>query len=386
MAEFDLAILGAGCAGLSLAARLADTAPGLRTVLVDPRTGFQDDRTWCFWSDGTASLDRLVSARWPSWRFSDAAGASHTHACDGVDYVMVRGVDFYADALERVQAGAIELRLNTRAGRLIETHSRVEVCVEGGAAITARHVIDTRPVRSQPALMHQVFHGLEIETDHDAFEPACAGLMEALSGHGDTVSFLYTLPLTRRRALVEWTVFTRRATAPRALRPVLLNGLRTRGLEHFTILREEAGVLPMGASRPPHSQSARIVRAGASGGAVRASTGYAFQRIQRWADACADRMGRGLEPVGHPPEPVLRAAMDQVFLTALHRDPAAGAGFFMALARQVPPAALVRFMSDAATPLDLLHVITALPPRPFLTALPAAASNRPAPRLEERLA
>jgi len=91
-----------------------------------------------------------------------------------------------------------------------------------------------------------------------------------------------------------------------------------------------------------------------------------------------------MRPVGHPPEPVWRAAMDRVFLTALHRKPAAGDGFFMALARHVPPGALVRFMSDAATPLDLMRVITALPPGPFLAALPAAAPGRPAARLEER--
>lgn len=233
-------------------------------------------------------------------------------------------------------------------------------------------MVDTRPDRTAPAMMHQVFLGLEIETGHDAFDPACAGLMDGLADEADGVCFLYTLPLSRRRALVEWTVFARRPLAPDTLRPALEAAMAARGLGSARILRTEGGVLPMGAAAAKPAD-ARIVKAGAGGGAVRAATGYAFQRIQRWAEACAAQITAGGAPIGHPPEPVLRAFMDKVFLKALARSPGRSADFFMALARHVPPAALVRFMSDAASPIDLARVITALPPSPFLAALPAPA-------------
>ncbi|WP_146069326.1 lycopene cyclase family protein, partial [Cryobacterium sp. Y11] len=47
--DADLVILGAGLAGLTLAARLARERSGPRVVLLEPRTAYRDDRSWCFW-------------------------------------------------------------------------------------------------------------------------------------------------------------------------------------------------------------------------------------------------------------------------------------------------------------------------------------------------
>ena len=44
--DTDVAILGGGCAGLSLAVRLAGT--GLRVTVVEPRLEYEDDRVWSF--------------------------------------------------------------------------------------------------------------------------------------------------------------------------------------------------------------------------------------------------------------------------------------------------------------------------------------------------
>jgi glycine/D-amino acid oxidase-like deaminating enzyme len=54
-------VLGAGCAGLSLACALLDAGVGERIVLVDRRTAFANDRTWCFWD----TRGDLPFARWP---------------------------------------------------------------------------------------------------------------------------------------------------------------------------------------------------------------------------------------------------------------------------------------------------------------------------------
>ena len=40
--DTDVAILGGGCAGLSLAVRLATS--GLRVTVIEPRLGYGDDR------------------------------------------------------------------------------------------------------------------------------------------------------------------------------------------------------------------------------------------------------------------------------------------------------------------------------------------------------
>ena len=63
--ETELLILGGGCAGLSLARRLVahgEAAP--RTTVIESRSEYADDRTWCFWLHHSAQLTHLVRRRW----------------------------------------------------------------------------------------------------------------------------------------------------------------------------------------------------------------------------------------------------------------------------------------------------------------------------------
>ena len=47
-----LLILGGGCAGLSLALRLADGHfPYQKVIIIEKRDAYHNDRTWCFWDE-----------------------------------------------------------------------------------------------------------------------------------------------------------------------------------------------------------------------------------------------------------------------------------------------------------------------------------------------
>ena len=57
----DLVILGGGCAGLSLAMRLAKLGEQCpQTIIVEPRERYVNDRTWGFWGTPSAQLNPLV--------------------------------------------------------------------------------------------------------------------------------------------------------------------------------------------------------------------------------------------------------------------------------------------------------------------------------------
>jgi len=116
---------------------------------------------------------------------------------------------------------------------------------------------------------------------------------------------------------------------------------------------------------------------GTRGGAVRAASGYAFKRIQAWSKTCADSLLRGEGPVAQPPERKLQRRMDNLLLELLRDDPDLGPTIFMMLAQNVPPDTLVRFLSDEGDNADLLTVIRALPPLPFLRQLANSAFQRP---------
>ena len=111
-------------------------------------------------------------------------------------------------------------------------------------------------------------------------------------------------------------------------------------------------------------------------GGARPSTGFAFQRIQRWAGECAHTlMSRG-HPVGHPPDPLPLRVMDQIFLDVLRANPSRGGAIFFSLFSRADPARVIRFLSGTAGVVDSLAVVAAMPVLPFVRAALAMTRRR----------
>ena len=60
--------------------------------------------------------------------------------------------------------------------------------------------------------------------------------------------------------------------------------------------------------------------AGALGGAVRASSGYAFLRIQKWAKDCAVCLKETGKLISHPKENLITFKLDKIFLNVLEKN------------------------------------------------------------------
>lgn len=369
-ADVDLLILGGGCAGLSLASRIARSdRSGLKVKVLEARTYYSNDRSWCFWSPRLHDFTHAVARRWSSWRFSANRSEHVQHASGDMAYQYLPASAFYESTQAAItQHPNVDLQLAIRVGHSTIARDKVTFETSEGS-ISARWVIDTRPdPHGSWGEFAQYFVGAEIETDEDRFDPAVVGLMQDMSYDEYGFRFTYLLPFSARRALVEETRFCSTADEE-----ILNLGLQqslanlTDGIG-FRVLRCERGRIPM-AVRPPEPGSERIWRAGTLGGAVRPSTGYAFARIQQWADICTKRLCSGLPPVTHPAGPAWRAAADSLFLRVLESRPSLAPTLFMAMAHGVAPLTLVRFLSDQGRLRDFGRVVAALPKLPFLAEL-----------------
>lgn len=383
----DVLILGAGCAGLSLAARLAaqgGSAP--RVALLDARTGYSDDRTWCFWRHRGAQITHLVSHEWSRLEVASDA-ESYSVDCSAAPYAMIRSIDFYRDAVARIDGNAHLQRFLGRPalGEVARQEGRWVVQTPAGP-LEAFKVVDTRPPRALfagAALVWQSFLGMEV-TIADArsggglgWDPAKAVLMDFRGTPAGRIVFTYLLPLSETRALVEVTELSSHPRTASDLKAEWHHALRRRlGGEPFQVERQEFGTLPMGiqvsasAGQRRRSEMARsMVRAGSMAGALRPSTGYAFQRIQQWAEACAGRLAEGGDPIGHAPDPWWMRGMDTLFLRVLRSRPELAPELFTSMFGKVAPPAMIRFLNDRATVFDLAAVAAGLPPGPFLKEL-----------------
>ncbi|MGF1606148.1 MAG: lycopene cyclase family protein [Rhodothalassiaceae bacterium] len=370
--DADVAILGGGCAGLSLGYRLAQGG-GLRVHILEPRTLYRDDRAWSFWRTRPDPFQDLVRARWPQWSVSLPGRPPIHRRSRPLTYDSLAAAPFYTRCCQTLAAApAATLSLGTTAvGATPLPDGRVRVETDQGS-VTARYVIDTRPPRRRPGF-GQYFAGREIATSAPMFDRHCATLMAFRGPFRHAVEFVYVLPFAADRALVELTWFA--ATPPR---PGQLDQRLGAEIDRLTngyggeTIRREAGVIPMEPIFAEHRPG--MVAAGLGGGAARPSTGYAFQRIQAWADACAQALRSDGPPIGALPDPAPLRAMDTLFLRVLKRDLSRGPALYTSLFRHAAPGRLERFLSGSAAWTDKAAMARALPKAPFLAEAARAAA------------
>jgi len=378
--DFDLVILGGGCAGLSLAVALAahgERCP--RTLVIEPRTEYTNDRTWCYWDDRSTASHCPVQKSWQSMRLA-YGGRRVSLDCGTTPYRMLAARDFYAMAQSAIaRQPKIELRQGISALGEPSRNGDVWRLRSSAGQVTARSVVDTRPARTprrDGAVLWQSFYGQEIECSAAVFDPSSLDLMDFLEPDPRHVAFVYVLPISSTRALVEVTVFGAAPLERRELGGMLEAAIAERvGPASFTTLRREHGILPMGLVDAPR-QSPGCVKVGVMAGGARDSTGYAYQRIQQWAGECARALVLRGRPVAHRPDPWPLRWMDRIFLEVLRTDPSRGGSLFFSLFSHTDPARVIRFLSGRADAIDSLRVIAAMPVAPFARAAIALARRR----------
>ncbi len=360
--DVDVAILGGGCAGLSLAVRLARSDLSVR--IIEPRKAYENDRAWSFWRTRPDPFEDCVRKEWSSWTIAGPLGVtsrSSTH----MRYQTVESGAFYNRACELITAGSnMTLSLGVTAHDVARLGEGWQVHTEDGA-FTAASVVDTRPPRRIPTY-GQFFLGREIKTEHPVFDPDIVQLMHFRKGYSAGVDFVYVLPFATDQALVEVTSFAPQNPGHQKFTQWLDTEIAALNPGQTETLRTEAGALPMQVGFTDLKND-DVIHMGLGGGAARPSTGYAFTRIQTQADHVAAALIAGEHPSVTLDGPVTHF-MDRVFLQVLATAPARGPAMFQSLFRNAPTDRLERFLSGSTGPIDRLSVMASLPPLPFLQA------------------
>jgi lycopene beta-cyclase len=204
-------------------------------------------------------------------------------------------------------------------------------------------------------------------------DPALAILMDFQVPQPEPgVAFAYCLPLDDRRALVEYTEFSRDRLPSAGYDRALGDYLRRRwsvetgrGVEVEAV---EDGVIPMTDAPFARRAGRRVFRLGTAGGATRPSTGYTFAAMNRQADVVAERLLAGRTPVPPPPYPARHRWMDAVLLRALDRGYVRGPELFTGLFAANPSDRVVRFLDGLSGPGDELALMRTTPVTPMLRA------------------
>ena len=380
----DYLILGAGCSGLSLAIHLVRAGLGGRRIaIVDRRTEFTRDRTWCFWNASSHAFEQAVSHSWPRWEVRTGE-RSVTRSSRGLVYQHLPGDRFYAQALAELRDHpAVDLRLGVDARGVEERDDRAVVATDG-EPLEARMVFDSRPAdggpdadgngpaspgggRTAPGEVNllQHFRGYFVRSADDAFDPELATLMDFGVSQTRGIHFIYVLPFSASHALVETTYFTPATFEEEVYEEDLRTYLDRRlGSGKWEVTDRERGVIPMSTRHYEPRPGRRWCRIGVAAGLARPSTGYAFLAIQRFTERLARRLAatRDPEQVTLPQvRPARTLFLDRVYLAYLARFPERAPEIMLRLFEAAPADVVVRFLSETGTAADDLRIMRAMP-------------------------
>ena len=375
----DYLIAGGGISGLSLAAHLARALPGARVLVVERDPHDLDGRNLSYWSRAPTLFDSAARAE---WAFLDVRTRSLDLRCalGEYRYRSLRGADFVARARTLLAATSVSL-IEGEVVHVTDGDRQVGLEWDGGAAVgrwlfDGRRLPDDSRRYAGSALVRQRFLGWEIETAEDRFDPAAATFLDFRVDQRDAVAFFYVLPFTARHALVELVMLDGRPSEE-LLREHLAHAY---GVTEFNLLAVESGASPLTDRRHPRRLGRRIMAIGVHGGRLKASTGYAFARIQRDSQSIARSLMRHGHPFAVPRERRRFRWLDSLLLRVMQSRPEAVAPAFEAMFRRNPLPDILRFLDEDASWCETLRIALRLPPGAFVAELAQRTSRRRLPR------
>ncbi|WP_257871210.1 lycopene cyclase family protein [Hymenobacter sp. J193] len=237
-----------------------------------------------------------------------------------------------------------------------------------------------QPQRHRYLLQH--FVGWEVETAHDVFDPTTVEFMDFRGEQHQEARFMYVLPFSPRRALVEYTLFSPTPLAKEEYEEAIRRYLHdTLGVTNFRIEAEEAGAIPMTDHPLPARAGRHIINLGTRAGRAKPSTGYAFQRIQ----AHSARLVAALASTGHPPKNSTGdqwqfPLFDSLLLDIMQRQGETTRAIFAELFRHNPVERIFRFLDERTTPWENFQIMNSVTPWPFLRSIWHVVRRRPGKR------
>lgn len=372
MKHYDIIIAGAGCAGLSLAVKLAQAGytKNHRIAVVDREQKQANDRTWCFWERGTGTFESVVSKRWPQLYFHGLRNSIKLQLAP-YTYKMIRGADFYDYSLRVLKEAQVAL-IQGDVGRVGEDEAGAWIEIDD-VRHTASYIFDSvhadiKPMQKGKHYLLQHFLGWRIKTEQACFDPHAATFMDFRVSQAFGHCFIYILPFADNEALVECTFFSealvQQEVYEQLLKEYILDYLHNTA---YNILETEVGVIPMTNHVFPPSTK-RIIYIGTAGGFTKPSSGYTFKFIQEHTDRLASALVQTGTPTLSAGTPKRFGFYDSVMLHVLRRGAISAEDIFEPFFRKNPTTDVFDFLNNDSTLAQELAIISSLPKMPFVRA------------------
>ena len=280
--SFDYIICGAGASGLLLANSMIedDFFRDKKILLIEKNNKSINDRTWGFWDNKVNVLDSIIFKSWDNAEFIDSSFRKN-FSLSPYKYMMVKAVDFYSHFLEKIDNASNFEYVNASISEIVSNtnHNYVNTSI---GKFSSKLIFSSLPLNNninfnKYPLLNQSFIGWTIETVEDVFDENKMTLMDFDRDQKNETRFIYTLPFSSKRALIEYTLFSETLISDKEYEDGIKEYLNKRGINDYRVLEKEKGNIPMTCFPFEKSNTDKLIYIGTAGGWTKPSTGYTIK-------------------------------------------------------------------------------------------------------------
>ena len=371
--SFDYIICGAGASGLLLANAMIkdDFFRDKKILLIEKDSKSINDRTWGLWDDKTNVLESIVYKSWDNAEFIGQSFKKH-FLLEPYKYKMVKAIDFYSHFLEKVNNASNCKYVNASISEIVSNQTNNYVTTSIGnfnSKIIFSSLPKTEKIKFiRYPLLNQSFIGWTIETEEDIFDDKTITLMDFDRDQKDETRFIYVLPFSSKRALVEYTLFSEKIISDQDYEKGIKEYLSEKGIEKYNIIEKEKGNIPMTCFPFEKSNTNQLIYIGTAGGWTKPSTGYTIKNaIEKTKEIVS--LIKSNKPLENFNKRNRFWYYDLILLDVLKSTKGNGYKAFSYMFKKNNPMKILKFLDEKTNLFEELPILLSVNKIPFIKAL-----------------
>ena len=375
MERFDYIICGGGASGLLLSnALLSDRHFNDKKILIIEKDSKTDnDKTFGFWNDKESVLDNIVFKEWEYAEFRDS-NSHNSFLLSPYKYKMIKSNEFYLYIGDKISKASNFTYLNSTVNEIDKVNNKVKTDDgEFSSSIIFSSIYNEVSFKKYP-LLKQHFIGWTIETKNENFDDNKITFMDFSVDQKDEIRFMYILPFSKNKALIEYTLFSGEIINDDEYEKEIKAYLKKKNILNYSIVEKEKGMIPMTCYPFFENNTDTYFQIGTAGGWSKPSTGYTIKNSIEKIEIIINSLKQN-KPLSKIRFKNRFWYYDLLFLDVLIASKGKGSQVFSDLFKNNDPIKIFKFLDEKTSVMEELSIFLSVDIKTFVRSLIKRISN-----------
>ena len=355
MKIYKAAIIGLGASGLAVNKIIYGESSD-KVIAFENKDINNRDNFFGFWlTEWMKPFERVIEKKWNKWSI-ETSHSKVNHLSKAKPYCVISFKRWKKYCLETKNKLDI---VNKQVIEYLPINNYFKIITADKEEYYAEKIYDSRSTREKKGELIQHFLGINITVADNTFNDEKLTLMH-FTQENNLLHFIYILPFSHNKALVESTVFSKEAFDDSWYIEKIKNYLMLNNITKFEEQSIEKGIIPMFFAEQKKSNNSNIFNIGIRGGACKPSTGYAFSFSIKQIQILKESNKNYVEV-----HKFLERKMDKIFINFLKKNNENG-NSFIKLASNLNGDEFLSFMMGESNLLTKFKIIKSMPKIAFI--------------------